>query len=283
VALPTLFNFDLDGLTECLDKPGTDLQAVFSLLSDDLTAAVPSFLGLTMTVMLDDVPVTLTTLDPHLAVSANTCVKLPLSALTPAEPGSSVVFYAAHAGAFVDLAAEVNWVGITEQVVLDGHLPSAAHPARPVGVSGLAELTEHCRAIGMLISRGRSPEEARTELLDRAERRAALTIRDGQRKAALNTAAVRRREAIVAAAALRRLLPRAARISSALGDELTTREREVLGLLVTGSGTSAIAVALVIVPATVRNHIQSILAKLGVHTRLEAVAMTVRENILATP
>lgn len=54
---------------------------------------------------------------------------------------------------------------------------------------------------------------------------------------------------------------------------LTRREREVLHLLVDGSGTEAIARALVISPQTARTHIQNVLAKLGVHSRLEAAAL----------
>jgi len=54
---------------------------------------------------------------------------------------------------------------------------------------------------------------------------------------------------------------------------LTRRERQVLHLLVDGSGTEAIADKLVISPQTARTHIQNILAKLGVHSRLEAAAL----------
>jgi DNA-binding NarL/FixJ family response regulator len=54
---------------------------------------------------------------------------------------------------------------------------------------------------------------------------------------------------------------------------LTRREREVLHLLVDGAGTEAIATALVISPQTARTHIQHILSKLGVHSRLEAAAL----------
>jgi DNA-binding NarL/FixJ family response regulator len=54
---------------------------------------------------------------------------------------------------------------------------------------------------------------------------------------------------------------------------LTRREREVLHLLVDGAGTEAIARALVISPQTARTHIQHILSKLGVHSRLEAAAL----------
>lgn len=52
---------------------------------------------------------------------------------------------------------------------------------------------------------------------------------------------------------------------------LTAREREVLGLLAAGLGTDDIAARLFVSPATVRNHVRSILSKLGVHHRIEAV------------
>jgi DNA-binding NarL/FixJ family response regulator len=61
---------------------------------------------------------------------------------------------------------------------------------------------------------------------------------------------------------------------------LTRREREVLRLLVEGSGTEAIARALVISPQTARTHIQNILAKLAVHSRLQAAALVNEAGIV---
>lgn len=55
-------------------------------------------------------------------------------------------------------------------------------------------------------------------------------------------------------------------------DGLTARELEVLELLAEGRDTDEIARMLVISPATVRNHVQHILGKWGVHSRLEAVS-----------
>jgi PAS domain S-box-containing protein len=53
---------------------------------------------------------------------------------------------------------------------------------------------------------------------------------------------------------------------------LTRREVEVFRLVAAGANTRAIAAELRVSPATVRNHVQSLLGKLGVHSRLEAVA-----------
>jgi len=55
--------------------------------------------------------------------------------------------------------------------------------------------------------------------------------------------------------------------------ELTQREREILALLAADANLHEIAEKLSVSHATVRNHVQHILAKLGVHSILEAVAV----------
>jgi DNA-binding CsgD family transcriptional regulator len=61
---------------------------------------------------------------------------------------------------------------------------------------------------------------------------------------------------------------------------LTRREREVLALLVEGADNDLVAQRLVISPETARTHIQNILSKLDVHSRLEALALVLRNNIV---
>lgn len=53
---------------------------------------------------------------------------------------------------------------------------------------------------------------------------------------------------------------------------LTPRELEVLRLLAGGANTRVAAEQLRVSPATIRNHVQNLLGKLGVHSRLQAVA-----------
>jgi DNA-binding NarL/FixJ family response regulator len=53
-----------------------------------------------------------------------------------------------------------------------------------------------------------------------------------------------------------------------------------LELLAQGSGTDEIGRALTISPATVRNHVQNILDKLGVHSRLEAIAHAYQHGLI---
>jgi PAS domain S-box-containing protein len=62
--------------------------------------------------------------------------------------------------------------------------------------------------------------------------------------------------------------------------ELTRRERQVLTLLVEGHGTREIAQHLSISVNTTRNHVQQILQKLDVHTRLEAVIYAINNGLL---
>jgi DNA-binding NarL/FixJ family response regulator len=61
---------------------------------------------------------------------------------------------------------------------------------------------------------------------------------------------------------------------------LTTREREVLALLAAGGNNQTIADALVISPDTARTHVQHVLGKLGVHSRLAAAAFARQNGIL---
>jgi PAS domain S-box-containing protein len=62
--------------------------------------------------------------------------------------------------------------------------------------------------------------------------------------------------------------------------ELTRREIEVLRLITGGANTRAMAEKLHVSAATVRNHVQHILEKLGVHSRLEAAAYATRHRLL---
>ena len=158
----------LSALTDALDDPGTDLQAVLAVLVDDLTVAVPSFLGLTMTLRLGGDPVTLTSIDGGRVTTAGASLQLPLDPLAGAGPDSVVVFYAGSPGAFVDMATDTRRAyGLDGQVVVDGHL---AVPAIGVpGLSGLNDLTVVNRAIGVLIDQGHHPDQAHDELLRRAD------------------------------------------------------------------------------------------------------------------
>jgi DNA-binding NarL/FixJ family response regulator len=63
-------------------------------------------------------------------------------------------------------------------------------------------------------------------------------------------------------------------------DPLTTREREVLGLMTNGLSNTQIAEALDLGEGTVRNHVSSILSKLGVTDRTKAVLLALQQRLV---
>lgn len=63
-------------------------------------------------------------------------------------------------------------------------------------------------------------------------------------------------------------------------ESLTAREQEVLKLMADGLTNADIADRLVIGVATVKTHVSSIIAKLGVATRTEATALAIRRGLV---
>ena len=66
-----------------------------------------------------------------------------------------------------------------------------------------------------------------------------------------------------------------------LPPHLTPRQTEVLRLLKRGRSTEQIAQELHLSTETVRNHVRHLLRALGVHTRLEAVAVARQEHLVS--
>jgi two-component system response regulator NreC len=62
--------------------------------------------------------------------------------------------------------------------------------------------------------------------------------------------------------------------------QLTEREREVLKLLAEGHSTQEIARMLVITPKTVEGHKTNLMAKLGLHNRVELVKYALRKGVI---
>jgi two-component system nitrate/nitrite response regulator NarL len=73
--------------------------------------------------------------------------------------------------------------------------------------------------------------------------------------------------------------PSRANVPQRLAAQLTGRERECLLMLVEGLDTAAIVDRLGVSRTTVRTHLQAVLTKLGVHSRLEAASFAVRHRL----
>src|SRR5262249_7575458 len=67
------------------------------------------------------------------------------------------------------------------------------------------------------------------------------------------------------------------------GYNLTAREREVLALMIKGLNNTNIAARLVVSHSTVKFYVSSILAKLHVASRVEAVALAVERQLVTRP
>ncbi|HEX5858081.1 MAG TPA: response regulator transcription factor [Microbacterium sp.] len=85
-------------------------------------------------------------------------------------------------------------------------------------------------------------------------------------------------------ARVRRLVDRTGRNGHVTADlrrltSLTDRERQVLGLIAGGRSQKQVASTLGISVKTVGAHVQNLLVKLGVHSRVEAVALAVRLGV----
>jgi two-component system, NarL family, response regulator DevR len=106
--------------------------------------------------------------------------------------------------------------------------------------------------------------------------RAAAEVVDTVRAAALG-------EAIISPAMLARLLPQLSRKHCSLGDDLSERERSVLGYFAKGWTNKLIANEMNLSVNTIRNYGQAVLTKVGAHSKLEAVATAVREGVIALP
>jgi DNA-binding NarL/FixJ family response regulator len=96
---------------------------------------------------------------------------------------------------------------------------------------------------------------------------------------------VARGDALLAPAVTKRLIEdfsraRPARADVSGLDELTAREREVLGLIVRGLSNAEIAEELVLGETTVKTHVARVLMKLGLRDRVQAVVLAYESGIV---
>jgi hypothetical protein len=160
---------ELAVLTEALDAPGADVAGSLLRLANEARAAVVSYRGVMVVIESADPPIAFTAFDDG-AETGDIRTSLMLAsaiARRDALPRVSLVLFAAVPGAFVDLVADLTWMTghpLTE-VILDQHLPVRVddHAGAPLQNASVIN-----QALGVLIGRGCTPEQAALELAARA-------------------------------------------------------------------------------------------------------------------
>ena len=173
---------DLGILTAALDEPGADVLHSLHRLGVDAQAAVPTYLGLNVTVDGSDLPFTFTIFEEGAADGVRTSLRLSLPGIGEGwtSPSVALILYARTPGTFVDLAADLAWLTGRPQsdFALDQHLNV------PAGTS-LRAASVINQAIGVLIGRGYTPRQAHSKLDTQADR--ARTDRDTAAQVILDT------------------------------------------------------------------------------------------------
>jgi hypothetical protein len=160
----------LTALTESLDDPTADIAHSLQLMALYAAAAVPNYRGLSLDVAQSNPPLHILAMADG-TVTGDALASLQFTMSDRSEPRSlptvSIVLFADSAGAFVDLAAGLAWLTARPptEFVLDQHLTAAA---RPTPAGQLREASAIDQAIGALVGRGYTPQQANTELSTQA-------------------------------------------------------------------------------------------------------------------
>ena len=157
---------DLGILTAALDEPGADVLHSLHQLGVDAQTAVPTYLGLSVTVDRNDPPFTFTTIADGAADNVRTSLRMTLPAHVSdgqASPSVALILYAETPGTFVDLTADLAWLTgrPPSDFALDQHL---SVPACSDDGTSLHTASVINQAIGVLIGRGYTPREAHSKL-----------------------------------------------------------------------------------------------------------------------
>jgi DNA-binding NarL/FixJ family response regulator len=161
-------------------------------------------------------------------------------------------------------------------VLLDHRLPdgdgvsaiTALQSLRPSAQLLILTATTSERVLVAAIEAGAAGVIVKTQPLD--------DVIDGVRAAAHG-------ESVVSAKLLTRLLPRLRGRRETTATTLTEREQQILDLLAQGLQNADIARQLSLSVHTVRNHVANLSAKLGAHSKLEALAIAVRNGLVDAP
>ncbi len=167
--IPASMQRDLRALSDALDDPDADLSGSIAQLAASVRLTSASYLGLSLLVASSPEDLVLPVFDEASDRSmARTSLFMSLS---PSDGSSDeptltgIVLYAATPGAFVDLAADARWLDLADSLSLDQHLPAPADATPTV----LLDRSAINQALGVLLARGITLEQAKVDLAGRAD------------------------------------------------------------------------------------------------------------------
>lgn len=199
------------------------------------------------------------------------------AALLNRDPMIKVVGMASTAGEAVALARTHE----PDIVVMDVRLPDGS------GVEAAITIRSITKQTAFIFLTAYDSEEALAEAVEAGaaaflpKSEASETVVDAIKKVASGESLIQPGQ-IQFALTWRRARRRLDRERQAILSTVTPREMEVLRLLAAGADTATIAAQWHVSPLTVRTHIRSLLAKLEVHSQLQAVAKAQALGIVAT-
>jgi DNA-binding NarL/FixJ family response regulator len=200
--------------------------------------------------------------------------------LIDAEPGMTVVGEAGDGAAAVELARRTH----PHVVLMDIRMP---------GVDGLAATREITADPGLagvhvLVLTTFDHDEYVIEALGVGA--AGFMVKNTEPRQLLHgIRVVAGGEALLSPGLTRRLVarlvdrPGTPRVDHAVLDQLTAREREIVGLVAHGLSNEEIADALTISRATVRTHVGRAMFKVGAHDRAQLVVIAYQNHLVAPP
>lgn len=166
MTIPAALAAELEILTAALDQPDADIAHTVRQLALNSAAAITTYLGLSVLVAGGDPPFAFTILaDGVVAGDVRTSLQVILPAVDDGGGRQTVAvnLYAGAPGAFVDLAADLAWLTgrPPSDFALDQHLtiPPSSNAGTQVHAASVVN-----QAIGVLIGRGYTPQQARWQL-----------------------------------------------------------------------------------------------------------------------